>query len=241
MDRGALALIVDESGKGKLTHLPDPDAAATRRTRKIDATLSESGGATLDVRSETTGALASEERQHYHAKGTQRERVSRDLGAAFPGFELATGAGSLDLGDLEDIEKPVKLHARGKTATLGRRDGGDLSIPVSPAGKLVPAYASLSARRQDIRLHVRSTLEDEWQIRVPTNYKVKSLPETVQKDTPFGSFAVATEQAAGKVSVRSTVTFRKTRITPSEYPAWRAFCEAADRAFAQRLVLGAAK
>src|SRR5262249_5326556 len=62
-DRGALALIVDDSGKGKLTHLPDPVAEATRRTRHIDATIGADGVAQLDLRTETSGALAAEARQ----------------------------------------------------------------------------------------------------------------------------------------------------------------------------------
>ncbi|HEY3593152.1 MAG TPA: DUF3857 domain-containing protein, partial [Polyangiaceae bacterium] len=77
MDRGALALVVDESGKGKLVHLPDAEARATRRSRKIEAWLRPQGGAQLEVHTDTTGALAAEQRQRYHAKGTQRERLQQ--------------------------------------------------------------------------------------------------------------------------------------------------------------------
>ena len=133
MDRGALALIVDENGKGTLTHLPDPDADATKRIRKIEVTLSDGGAAQFDIRTETSGALAAEERQRYHAKGTQRERMARDFSGDFPGFELAQGGAALETNDLEDIEQPVKLHARGKAQALGRRDGPDLSR--SPWGR----------------------------------------------------------------------------------------------------------
>src|SRR6185436_13326710 len=62
MDRGALALIVDEYGKGKLVHLPEPNADATRRIRRIEAALGPDGSAQLDIRTETSGALATEER-----------------------------------------------------------------------------------------------------------------------------------------------------------------------------------
>jgi hypothetical protein len=241
MDRGSLALIVDESGKGKLTHLPDPDADATRRSRKIDAVLAADGMAQLEIRTETTGALASEERQRYHAKGTRRERLGRDLAVEFAGLEIGQGAGAIEMNDLEDIEQPVKAHVKGKNASLGRRDGGDLSIPVGPTTRMVPAFASLSTRKQDIRLHVRSTLDDEVTIHLPPTLKVKSLPEAMQQDTPFGAFSVSAESSGGKVILKSTIAIKKTRIKPAEYAAWRTFCEAADRAFAQRLVLGGAK
>jgi len=241
MDRGALALIVDESGKGKLVHLPEANADATRRVRRIDAALGPDGSAQLDIKTETSGALAAEERERYHAKGTRRERVGHDLAGEFAGFDLAQGPTSLEVNDLEDIEQPVKLRARGRGASLGRRDGSDLSIPVAPAARLVATFASLSSRKQDIRLHVRSTLEDELVIHLPANYKIKSLPEAMQQDTPFGAFSIGVEAAGNKVTLRAKIAIQKTRITPAEYSAWRTFCEAADRAFAQRLIVGGAK
>jgi tetratricopeptide (TPR) repeat protein len=241
MDRGALALIVDESGKGKLTHLPDPEPDDTRRIRRIDAVLGPDGTAQLEIKTDTSGALAAEERQRYHAKGTRRERVGRDLAGEFSGFELGQGPASLEMNDLEDIEQPVKLHAKGKGANLGRRDGTDVSIPVGPTTRLVSSFASLSSRKQDIRLHVRSALDDELVIHLPPSLKVKSLPEAMQQDTPFGSFSISAEAAAGKVLLKTRITIRTTRIKPADYAGWRAFCEAADRAFAQRLIVGGAK
>jgi hypothetical protein len=107
--------------------------------------------------------------------------------------------------------------------------------------RLVARFASLSNRKQDLRLHVQSTLEDEFVIHLPASMKVKSLPEAVQDDTPFGAYSVSAETSAGKVVVRTKIAIRKTRIKPAEYPGWRAFCEAADRAFAQRLVVGGGK
>jgi hypothetical protein len=38
--------------------------------------------------------------------------------------------------------------------------------------------------------------------------------------------------------VKTSLAFKKVRITPAEYPAWRSFCEAVDRAFGQRMTVG---
>jgi tetratricopeptide (TPR) repeat protein/transglutaminase-like putative cysteine protease len=240
-DRGALALIVEESGKGKLIHLPDPDADATRRSRRIDATIAPDGVTQLDIRIETSGALAAEARQRYHAQATRRERITRDLSGEFAGFEFSPGAGSLEMNDLENIEQPVKTHARGRVASLGRRDGGEVSIPVGPTARLVSSYASLSTRKQDIRMHVRSTLEDELVVHLPPSFKVKMLPEPVQQSSALGRLSLHAEVTGATVTIKTRVAFDKARITPAEYAEWRAFCEAADRAFAQRLVVGVSK
>jgi hypothetical protein len=238
MDRGALALVVEESGKGKLVHLPNLDASATRRARRIEAWLHPEGSANLDVRVETKGALASEQRQRYHAMGTQRERLQGDLAAEFGGFELTPGGAAIETSDLEDIEQPVKVRVRGKALGLGRRDGSDVSIPLAPTGRLVSSFTSLSTRRQDVRLHVRSTLEDELVIHLPAGFKTKALPDTLRQDSPFGSFAIAAESSPGKVIVKTKIAFDKPRVTPAEYAAFRKFCEAADSAFAQHLLVG---
>ena len=68
--------------------------------------------------------------------------------------------------------------------------------------------------------------------------KVLALPTAQTADTPFGNFAISTSEQNGKVSVKSTLSFKKPRITPAEYPAWKSFCEAVDRAFGQRIVIG---
>jgi cellulose synthase operon protein C len=241
LDRGALALVVDSGGKGTLLHLPDPDAQATRRSRKIDATPTPEGGAQIDLRTEVSGALAAEARQRYHAKGTRRERVGRDLAADFHGFELAAGQQAVEMNDLEDIEQPVRLRARGKAAGFARREGADLSIAVGPSDRLVARFASLSSRKQDIRLFIRSSFEEEIVVHLPAGYRVKAAPDPLSAEGPFGRFAISAEVSPGKVVVKTKLAFDKSRISAGEYPAWRAFCEATDRALSQRLVLGVTK
>jgi hypothetical protein len=103
------------------------------------------------------------------------------------------------------------------------------------------AFAALSSRKQDIRLHVQSSFEDELTVHMPANLTVKSAPEPLHGETPFGSFAIAVETAAGKVVVKTSLSLSRPRISPSEYAAFRTFCESADRAFNQRLVIGATK
>jgi hypothetical protein len=62
------------------------------------------------------------------------------------------------------------------------------------------------------------------------------LPQDL--DTQFGRFSISVEQLPGKVVVRSRLSLKKIRIKPSEYTAFRTFCETVDRAFGQRIVIG---
>lgn len=141
------------------------------------------------------------------------------------------------MNDFDDEDQPVKIHAKGHSNGFARRDGEALGVPAGPTHHLVPEYASLSHRDLDIDLHALTTREDEWTIRLPPGMHVSRAATPAQLDTPFGRFSVTFEEGTGKVVVKTSLAFKKARITPAEYPAWRAFCEAADRAFGQSMAV----
>jgi hypothetical protein len=66
---------------------------------------------------------------------------------------------------------------------------------------------------------------------------VISAPETVNVDGPFGWYSVTVETKPDRVSVKSRVGLRVPRVTPAQYPAFKRFCEEADRALSPRLVV----
>jgi cellulose synthase operon protein C len=237
MDRGALALQINE-GKPKLVRLPEPAAEASTTRRKLDVILTADGGAQFTSEMQVTGAYAPEWRSRYLAEDTRSERATRDLSRDFGPVELAAGKGSVEVGEIDDVERPVKIRVKGKAPSLVRRDGEVLSLAAGPVYSLVSHYASLSRRALDVDLRALSQREDEWTIRLPAGTKVLRAPAPAQIDSPFGRFSVAFEEAPGKAIVKTALSFKKSRITPAEYSAWRLFCEAVDRAFGQRMTLG---
>ncbi|MEP7125985.1 MAG: DUF3857 domain-containing protein [Byssovorax sp.] len=237
MDRDAVALQINE-GKAKLVRLPQAPPEASTTKRKIDVTVGPDGSGQFTIEMLVTGAYAPDWRQRYLAEGTRRERAGRDLGRELGSVELAAGKSGIEVNDLEDEEQPVKLHARGKALTFARREGDAFSLPAGPTHDLVADYASLSKRALDVDLRALSLREDEWTIHLPAGTRILRSPVATQLDSPFGSFVITFDSSAGKVMVKTALAFKKARITPSEYPAFRAFCEAADRAFGQRMTIG---
>jgi hypothetical protein len=236
MDRGAVALQINE-GKPKLVHLPHapPEDSVTRR--QVDLTLGADGSAQFAVDVQVSGAFATEWRTRYMAEGTRRDRTARDLASDLGAVELVAGKGGVDVNDLEDIEQPVKLRARGKAPALARREGDTLSVPAGPPQRLAADYASLSTRTLDVILPALTAREEEWTLRVPSGMRVTRVPLPQDLDTPFGKLSTSVEQSAGRVVVRSRLAFTKVRITPAEYLSFRTFCETVDRAFGQRVVI----
>jgi hypothetical protein len=232
MDRGALALQVNE-GVPKLVHLPDPPASESVTARKVDVSASADGSAQIDWRASVTGAAASSFRQRYHSASSRKERLAEDLSGDFAGLSVT----QVEANDLDDVEQPVSLRVRGRSLELARREGTTLSLPASPRAHLVRDWAPLSERRLDVRLRAKATNVSDWTLHVPPGMHAVSAPASEDVRSPFGSVHVATETSGGTVHVVTTVTLDQTRITAADYPAFRAFCEAGDRALGQRLVV----
>ncbi|HLM75753.1 MAG TPA: DUF3857 domain-containing protein, partial [Polyangiaceae bacterium] len=236
MDRGAVALQINE-GKPKLVRLPQPPPEESVVRRKVEVTIPETGPAQVGVDLLVSGAYAPDYRVRYMAEGTRRDRATRDLGGEFGTLELLPGKGGLEVNDLEDIEQSVHVRAKGKTQSLIRREGEMFSLPAAQVQSLASDYAPLSSRKLELLLPALTTREDEWVVRLPAGMKVVRAPLPLQKDTPFGKFDIAVEQAPGRVTVKSHLTIKKARVTPAEYEAFKIFCEAVDRAFGQRIVV----
>jgi hypothetical protein len=62
-------------------------------------------------------------------------------------------------------------------------------------------------------------------------------PDAADVRGPFGTAEVHVEQVPGRIHVRTVVTLDRSRIAASEYAAFRAWCESADRALGQRVVI----
>ena len=232
MDRAALALQVNE-GHPKLVHLPDPPASASVSTKAVEATLGADGSATIDWKTDVTGVSASSWRARYHAESTLKQRLQEDLGAEFEGLSVD----KVDASDLEDLERPVSLHARGKSMQFARREGDSLSVPVGPAEHMVREFAALSGRKLDVRLYAQSVSESDWTVKAPAGSRVVSVPKAVDLASPFGHFVLSVEAGAAGVHVKSSLTMTRLRIPVSDYAALRSWCEEVDRALSQRLVI----
>jgi transglutaminase-like putative cysteine protease len=230
MDRGALALQINE-GRPKLVHLPDPPAADSVLSRKLDATLGADGRAQIDWRFEVNGVSAGAWRQRYHAEATRKARLSEDVAQELPGMEIA----DVSANDLEDVEQKVSVRVKGRAPQFARRDGEAWTALVGPREHMVRDFAPMSQRRLDLRLAAQTTSDSEWTLRLPAGAKITTAPRSGVETSPYGTVRVDTEVAGGTVHVKTSVTMTKTRIPATEYAKFRAWCEAADRVLGQRV------
>ena len=228
MNRGALAMQVNE-GKPKLVHLPQPPASESVTSKHIDATVGADGSAVVSATMTVTGATASQWRQRYNAKATQKQRLQEDLSSELPGVELS----QVTTGDLENIEEKVDIQAKGKAMSFARKDGDVFRLPVGGREHVVVTWARLSQRKRDVRIMALTTRITETSVRLPAGAKIVSAPHAAEGSSPFGTYRVEVENVGGLVRVRSEVAIMRSRIAVSEYSAFRTFCEKADRELGQ--------
>jgi tetratricopeptide (TPR) repeat protein len=229
MDRGALALQVNE-GMAKLVHLPDPPASASVSSRRVDAVLAADGSAQLDWRADITGFEASEWRVRFHAEATRKQRVVQMIAGILPGSEVT----AIDAAGIEDVEKSVALRVRARVPQFARPEGDGLTLPVGSKEHMVRDYASLTARKLDVRMYAQWTETEDWTVHLAPGARVKSAPSASIGTSPFGSYAVEVTAEASSLRVRTTVTLSKTRVAARDYAAFRAWCEEVDRVLGQR-------
>lgn len=236
MDRGAIALVVSPEG-GKLVRLPDPPPQASPTTRHLEVTLAADGSAAFQGDVSIRGAHAPELRARYAADGSRRDRVAQDLAPALGPVELAPGPRGASTTNLGDVEAALRVGYAGRARSFGRRDGDTLTVPVATVSNLVASLASPATRRHDLLLGPQALVREERTIRLPAGARATGLPRPALVDTPFGKLVLTVEPRGDAVVAVSELTLARSRITPAEYAAFRAFCAQVDAALAQRMVI----
>jgi tetratricopeptide (TPR) repeat protein len=230
MDRGAFALVINE-GSARLIRLPDPPPSESVSLHKVDATLASDGGARIEWRTEVKGVEAAEWRVRFHADATRKQRVQQLFASLLPGGAV----GTVDAGNLEDVEQAVTMRVHGSAPQFARTTPDDeLVMPVGRREHMVRDFAPLATRQLDVRLAAQWTQADDWTIRLPPGARLRNVPASNQGSGPFGSYSVRVESTGSSLRVLTTVALARTRIPAGEYSHFRAWCEEVDRALGQR-------
>ncbi|MEM6790970.1 MAG: DUF3857 domain-containing protein [Myxococcota bacterium] len=228
MDRGAMALRITKKG-GVLVTLPDAPAEDSTDRRRYDVELRANGGLRFRFEAENQGVDAAGWRRRYRDPATQRERAGADLAGAFGPVAFRPGSAGLQVFGSDDIEAPVRLVAAGSADA--KRQGTGWRLPAGPGTRLVARFASQPSRAQDVVVGARRSRDETWRITLPPGLSPVGLPKPTKVATPFGSFSVDVTRVAPRVvEVRTRLVLATSRITPSQYGAWRAFCQQVDAA-----------
>jgi hypothetical protein len=79
------------------------------------------------------------------------------------------------------------------------------------------------------------TTEENLHFVIPEGARLENLPTHLEHDTVFGSASIRYERHGRELTISTLVQFRKLRIEPEEYNAFRAFCSQVEKAFHQEI------
>lgn len=235
MDQDIPVLIV---AQGRLVRTPVLPAANNRVVTVERVQLDAAGGARVDEDVSVAGEVAHEWREHYQSPGERLTRYDKAWAQKHPGAHVE----SVEMPHLDDLERPVEVHARVTVPDWGRADGdGGAAELVLPAigrdADMQRSYARLSTRKHDLVLGFPWRQEDRVTVTLPAGWSVERLPEARTVTAPFGRFSLAAEDKGGAVEVTAALEVDRHRIARADYPAFRRFCADVDAALGQELVL----
>lgn len=232
VDQGVMALRV---GEGSVTFEQTPLLPAERQGRRLvlDVALDGEGRARGTLEMDTNGWVAGATRASLDDPAS---RVST-LEGLYSRYLRGISVSNVRTSDLTALDTLSSVTADVEVPGLGRREGGDLTFPVSIAPPLT-SLVSLPERRHDLVLGPPYRWQEELTIRLPAGRAPAAIPGPVEVSSELATFRLAAERSGdGAVVVRSTLDWRAERVTPEGYPELRRFVEQVTAARTARIRL----
>ncbi|HZL20700.1 MAG TPA: DUF3858 domain-containing protein, partial [Polyangia bacterium] len=237
--QGVTVLRVGPAG-GVLTETPVLPSSASRVERRWQVGLEPSGDAHVEEGISIRGEAAHNWREHYQSPGERADRYGRVWTGRFPGARLV----SVEMPGIADREAPVVVKAVVSVPRFAPLTAaGTLELPVSGRdADFVRTYTRLSTRQQDLVLAYPWQHDEELTYRLPAGWRLRSGGSWgaggKQIESPFGRFHLEVSADGDRVRVRSSLDVAQARVTPEQYPRFRAFLGEIDAAIGERLIVG---
>ena len=232
-DQGAQALTVALDGTSQLRRIPVTLPMENYTHRQVRAQLERDGRIQFTGSAYTRGEDAPGLRRDYEVAERQRTSFRNRLAEVLPSVRLD----SVEVDGAHDLESDVVVNFSGDLDTYA----GKRSVSLMPSWmtrSYVQTLAPLTSRNEELILPAPWTTEEELHFVLPSEARIESLPSDTNLDTPFGSAVVRYHRQGDEVVVKTSVQFRKLRIAPADYAAFRNFCLQVESAFRGEIKVG---
>ncbi|MFI4982102.1 MAG: DUF3857 domain-containing protein, partial [Nevskiales bacterium] len=254
-DQGAIAITVDADGKVTRRIVPFAGPEASRVTRQVQARLSPDGHLKFLAQTRYAGYFAAVERRtsqsddlagtsqaalarfypsvrvaHAVAEGTARAsrevelKVEGEIDAAtWPNKLLAPEGAMREPADYDTANQPAAAHALRLYSSLH-------------TAALTAKYAGQPTRQNPLLLPATPSEHEVFDYELPSGAEAR-LPADTNLQTAFGRVEVSYRLNDGKLQVETYTELALLTISQSDYPAFRAFCQAADQALRREVTI----
>lgn len=226
MDQGAPVLLVDEHG-GEIVATPLGDPDDDVREEWLDVTVAVAGPARLVARISITGPRAVDVRWRYSLPEKRKLVLERDLAQTWGEVRVE----DTRFANLQKMEQPAAFSYQALVpAFTSPRDGGRIAF--RPTGTLhrLSDSCTLARRKYDLLLEGPWRDLEHIEVKVPSEARPVTWPDSKTLETPFGRFvaAVAWDPIGRVLRIDKDLRLAVRRVSAADYPAYRAFCNAVD-------------
>ena len=232
-DQGAMALTVARDGQAQLRRIPVTLPMENYTHRQVQARILPDGKIEFSGSAYTRGEDAPGLRREYEVAERQRDSVRSRLAEILPSVRVD----DVQVYGATDLERDVTVKFSGDVQMFAGRPSLALATSWMPRS-YVQTLASLPSRAHDLVLPAPWTTEEELHFALPDGARLEAVPQDKILETPFGSAVLRYQRQGNELVVTTSVQFRRLRITPSEYGAFRNFCAQVESAFRAEIKVG---
>jgi hypothetical protein len=217
---------VAQNGSARLRRIPLTLPLENYTHRQVYAQVQRDGNIQFNGSAYTRGEDAPGLRREFEVRERQRDSLRNRLAEVLPSVRVD----AVQVDGATDLEHDVTVTFRGEVDTYHGRSVIGLA-PSWMTRSYVQTLAPLSARHEDLVLPAPWTTEEELHFALPADARLATLPRDKTLETPFGTAVLRYQHRGNEVVVMTSVQFRKLRIAPADYGAFRDFCVQVETAF----------
>ncbi len=228
------AMVIDpQTEKWEFVRIPlaTADKQYTLRSIRIDPKVEGESAAKLELTFQ--GPAAAAVRSVLRNMDDTRVFAAQLATSMFPGALVD----DVSFSGEDDIIRPATLKVSLKSSSIVRRQGDDVVIEL-PRSENLSKFTGLAERRLPLQTSLfLSLVETTEEVALPEGYAVRHVPEDMSVDNQFFAFERKVEQAERKVSLKLRFKEKMQRISPENYPEFRAAVTEIIENLGQDLVL----
>ena len=232
--RGEQALVLNDSAER--ASVPKNDPKSDSREVDVQITLDKQGKAALAVRETHRGQSAVSWRNdlddipHAELEARFEESYASNI---VPGERLK----SVTFEQRDDPEAPLVIAYTLEVDSLGHRVGDELRVPGLFPASLQAQFAREAQRSTPLLVAPGATSSVHVRVLLPKGAKVQAMPKPTKLSSGAASFESVVASGAEQVDVTRTLRVPLTRVAPSDYAPFAAFCRSVDLSEASELAI----
>lgn len=242
MDYGARVVVITPEA-GLVKEIPYRSAKSNSVSEVHEVVLSKDGQGKVKSKLKGTGTFEVVLRQLMTTKGRRAQVLEPRYGQKYSGAKVEKVTAT----DPTNLDAPFELQVETVLPGMLRKtpEGGfELRELRSWLFDLIylrdgslSNLAADSRRTHDLVLPVPSAVDEAVRYTLPRGASVKSVPDAVKLETPFGIYRRVYTRKGNTLEVRRVLQLRTTRVPQANYGAFRRFVDQIERAERARPVL----